>query len=859
MVLSAGTKLGPYEIQTLLGAGGMGEVYRARDTRLGRLVALKLLPSDVLSDNTSVERFQREARTASSLNHPHICTVYDVGEEDGTHYITMELMEGTTLATLLHSGPLPIENLLKLGIQVADALDAAHQKGVIHRDIKPSNIFVTIRGDAKLLDFGLAKVEYLTTAAVDATTLSGARTLRGEVLGTVGYMSPQQAEGKELDGRSDIFSFGTVLYEMATGQRAFKGESKASTLAEILRSEPIPVTRLNAKVPQELQRVIGKALEKSPSDRYQSAQELMIDLRRLKRQMFDSSGAVSVSRASSPRRWSRMRIALVAALAALVTGIAVITATLSSGPVAGLLESKQITYTTERKDAPLVTDGTRLYFQGDKGPVEMSVKGGPIAPLRGSTTGMQLLDVSPDGSQLLVIKPNPEVESFEGSIWSVPVLGGSPKRIGKEMVTDARWLPDGRSIIYVYLRSVFITEADGANPRKFWEAPANAYGPTFSPDGRLVRLSVEKNHRLRLWELNADGGNPHPILPDWQANSEQTSGQWTADGKHFIFQSDESGKNNIYELIEPGWLSFWKKPTASKLTSGEIETVDAISSRDSRELFMLGRISQGAMQVFDPQQKRFVPFLGGLSAEQFVLSPDKHWMVYTDFPRHFLWRSRPDGSERLQLTSSYAAYPHWSPDGKSIAYMDWESIYMISSEGGTPEKLLGGQPAPVAPEWTPDGKAITFNEFPRLGTKLKGIQVLDLATRKISLFPGSEGFYVGSWSPDGKYLVAVAQSPTRLMIYNVETHAWAELKRFDDWGYWVWAFDSKSLLFAQKDKDKEKGMYRLTIANRKWERIATFDGITLATNSFPSLAADGRPAIMNDTSVVQIYSLQWKK
>jgi Tol biopolymer transport system component len=182
---------------------------------------------------------------------------------------------------------------------------------------------------------------------------------------------------------------------------------------------------------------------------------------------------------------------------------------------------------------------------------------------------------------------------------------------------------------------------------------------------------------------------------------------------------------------------------------------------------------------------------------------------------------------------------------------------MISSEGGTPEKLTsGGNLSTVAPGWTPDGKAITFNEFPRVGTKLKGVQVLDLATRKLSTFPGSEGFYLGSWSPDGKYLVAVAQNPTRMMIYNVQTQVWDELKKFEDWGYWVWAFDSKSIFFAQTQKGK--GIYRLTIADRKWERVATFDGITLPTESFPSLTADGRPAIMNDTSVVQIYSLPWK-
>lgn len=863
MALTPGEKLGPYEIQSPLGAGGMGEVYRALDTRLGRHIALKVLPAGVLSEETSIERFQREARTASSLNHPHICTVYDVGEQDGVHYIAMELMEGTTLANLLVAGPIPVEDVLKLGIQIADALDATHRKGVIHRDIKPSNIFITGRADAKLLDFGLAKDDSLATAAADAATLSGPMTLGGEVLGTVGYMSPEQAEGKKSDGRSDIFSFGAVLYEMATGQRAFQGGSTASVLAEILRSDPPPATSLNPKVPQELQRVISKALEKQPSERFQSAHELMIDLRRLKRQLFDSAGAGSATRPLRSVPWWHTRVAVVACMATLVVVllIALIVAGLSSAPVTGVLDSRQITYSTDRKDAPLVTDGARLYFQGQNGPVEMSVNGGPIAPLRGSLTGMRMLDVSRDGSQLLAVKPSLGDESFKGSIWSVPVLGGSPKRIGNEMVTDARWMPDGRSVIYVYLRAVFITGPDGANPKLFWEAPGNAYDPKFSPDGRRVRLSVEEDHHLKIWELNANGSNAHRLPLEWPADSEQGSGRWTPDGRHFIFQSDASGVMNIYELIEPSWLAFWKKPTAAKLTSGDIEIVDATPSRDSRQLFVMGRLSQGAMQVFDPQQKRFVPFLGGLAASEFVISADKQWMAYTDFPRHFLWRSRLDGSEKLQLTSSYATWPRWSPDGKTIAYMNWRAIFLISSDGGTPEKLIGGgEASTVAPEWTPDGKAITFNDFPRLGTKLKGVQLLDLATRKTSVFPGSEGFYVGSWSPDGKYLVAVAQNPLRLMLYNVSKHSWGELKRFDvPWGYWVWTRDSKSILFAQTEE--ARGIYRLTIANRNWEPIASLDGIKVPdqpNEAYLNLTADGQPAIMNDTSVVQIYSQQWK-
>jgi tRNA A-37 threonylcarbamoyl transferase component Bud32/WD40 repeat protein len=870
MALASGTKLGRYEIQSPLGAGGMGEVYRARDTQLGRHVALKVLPAHVLGDEISVERFQREARAASSLNHPHICTVYDVGEQDGIHYIAMELMEGNTLAHLLVSGPLPIEDVLKLGIQIADALAATNQKGVIHRDIKPSNIFVTSRAEAKLLDFGLAKEYSPAGTAADAPTLSGAMTSRGAVLGTVGYMSPEQAEGKQLDARSDIFSFGAVLYEMATGRRAFLGTSNASIIAEILRSDPPPVTSLNPKVPQELQRVISKALEKQPPDRYQSAHELMIDLRRLKRQIFDSSGTSPATDSVVPApRW-RQKTAFIAGIAGLLALIGLIAWVLSSGRAIRIIDTRQITYSTEHKDAPLVTDGTRLYFQGQDGPVEMSVDGGPIAPLRGSTAGMQMLDVSPDGSQLLAIRPSLNDETLKGSMWSVPVLGGSAKRLGNEIVTDARWMPDGRSVIYMYLHSVFITGPDGANPKLLWEAPGHASDASFSPDGSRIRLTVEENQHLRIWELNLDGSHAHRLLTDWPADADQNAGRWTPDGRHFIFQSDAGGTNNVYELIEPDWLAFWKKPTAAKLTSGETEVLDATPSRDNRQLFVMGRLSQGAMQVFDPQQKRFVPFLGGLAASEFVISPDKQWMAYTDFPRHFLWRSRLDGSEKLQLTSSYAAWPRWSPDGKSIAYMDWRALYLVSSEGGTPEKLIGGgEASTVAPEWTPDGKAIIFNDFPQAGTKLKGVQVLDLATRRVSIFPGSAGFYVGSWSPDGQYLVAVAQNPLRMMLYNVQAHSWSELKRFDvPWGYWVWTRDSKSLLFAQIGKEnlstqtnQDGGIYRLTIADGKWKRVATLDGIHVAdqaNESFLNLTADGQPAIMNDTSVVQIYSLQWK-
>jgi serine/threonine protein kinase len=857
MSLPPGARLGPYEIQSLLGVGGMGEVYRAQDARLQREVAIKVHPAHLSDDPEMRKRLEREARAASALNHPQICTIYDVGEQQGCYFIAMELIDGHPLSTAIAGRPLPMQEVLHLGIQIADALEAAHKHGIVHRDLKPSNIFVTTRGDAKVLDFGLAK-QLASAGKTPASDTMTMLTAQHAVVGTVSYMSPEQAQGQEVDTRSDIFSFGAVIYEMCTGHQAFGGTSSAGIFAAILRGQPALPNTLNPAVPDELQRVIGKSIEKDRADRYQSAAELLIDLKRLKRQLFESSGKLAAPYNPSHARGKALLVA--ATLLALLL-ISVVFLVSTATPKPELLDLQQITYSSERKDAPLVTDGSRLYFQSDNVPAEMSVNGGAIAPLRASTTGMTMIDVSHDGSELLAFKSSVDDESFRGSVWSVPVLGGSPRRLGNEMATSARWLPDGRSLIYIYLRSVFLTGVDGSNPKKIWEGPGNVGEPGFSPDGRRIRLTVVENHHSRIWELNADGSKPHRLALGFPDDADQSHPQWTPDGQHFIVQSSSDGANNLYEVVEPRLLAFWKKPLPAKLTSGEMEIVDAIPSRDSKQLFALGRVAQGAMQVYDARQKRFAPFPGGLAAAEFVISPDKQWMVYTDFPRHFLWRSRLDGSEKLQLTNSYAAWPRWSPDGKTIAYMDWSTIYLIASEGGTPSKLIGGDGvATVAPEWTPDGKAITFNDFPKLDAPLKGVQQIDLATRKVSVIHGSEGFYVGSWSPDGRRMVAVAQNPLRMMLFDVQSKTWKLLHQFKDpWGYWVWTRDSSALFLAQTLGDR--GIFKLTIATGRWERVTSLEGINMVdqvNESFMNLTVDGDPAIMNDTSVAQIFALKWK-
>jgi eukaryotic-like serine/threonine-protein kinase len=685
------------------------------------------------------------------------------------------------------------------------------------------------------------------------------------VLGTVAYMSPEQAQGKDVDARSDIFSFGAVLYEMATGRRAFPGESTATIFAEILRSEPRPASTLNSHVPRELERVISKTLEKDPNDRYQSAHELMIDLRRLRRQLFDSSSTTSEAQRGSRLAWMQGRTTrgMIAISVLLLISIAFLTTrSADTAP----LNSQQVTFSSDPKEGPLVSDGSRLYFQSHSQPVEMSVKGGPAAPVQSSVSGMRMLDVSSDSSEMLVLKPDPSSDVGGGSIWSVPVLGGSPRRLWEQETRDAHWSPDGRSIVYAAAHSIFTSNADGSNLRKIWDAPGRVDTPRFSPDFKRIRTTVFEGYgfspsKMKIWELTVDGSNAHPLTLNWPDDADEYNGQWTPDGKHFLFSSSREGPRNLYEVFEPRWFEFWKKNSVVRLTASQIDVTAFAPSRDSKQLFVIGRSVQGEMHVYDFNQKRFIPFLNGMPASAFVISPDRKWMVYTDFAQHHLWRAKLDGTEKLELTMSYASMPQWSPDGTHIVYSDWRKLYIISAEGGTPEKLIAQGDYEVAPSWSRDGKSIVFNYYPFPGQQKNGLYVLDLESRKVSHMPGSEGFLVPSWSPDGKYLIAAADTPSRIVLYSTQTGEWKELKRLSiPWGYWVWSRDSGAIYMAVTEGDP--GIYSLTISNGQLEKITTLEGIKIDPDNdtregFISLTGNGEPALLSDTSVLQIYSLKW--
>ena len=505
-------------------------VYKAEDTRLGRFVALKFLPPEGQRDVQVQARFQREAQAASALNHHNICTVYDIGEQDGQTFIAMELLEGQTLKQKIGTRPLPLETLLDYAMQIAAGLEIAHKNGIVHRDIKPSNIFVTYLGVVKLADFGLAKRVILNSTPLgESPTISASITERGTIVGTVAYMSPEQTQDKEIDARSDIFSFGIVLYEMATGKQAFPGESPATIIGEILHKAPKSICEVNPQVPEELERIVVKALEKDREDRYQSAHELMVDLRRLMKKETERSQSglpAELAKQEKSKKWIWIGVTAVICTLAWVA-LAGRGTPAESAPLA----MEQLTFSSETKSPSIFTDGSRVYFFIGAVPMEMSIRGGATAPLRAAIGEMSILDVSPDGSEFLLQQSNLYDETQRGTIWTMPVLGGPAKRLGNITARGASYSPDGKRIAFNEKESVYVCDSAGQNVKELWNTHHMVPGnPVFSPDSKKLRVTVSRStlevDLTRIWELNVDGSNSYLLpLPDhWAEDTDVSNG-----------------------------------------------------------------------------------------------------------------------------------------------------------------------------------------------------------------------------------------------------------------------------------------------------------------------------------------------
>ena len=909
-----GETISHYHILDGLGGGGMGLVYRAEDIRLGRRVAVKFLPEELASEPAALERFEREARAASALDHPNICSIHEFGEHEGKPFIVMQLLEGQTLrerigASTEHGAALPTDELLGLAIQITEGLEAAHNKGIIHRDIKPANIFVTTNGQAKILDFGVAKRTLFETASgtapqhehqdvgipakpqesVPATDYNPFLSRAGVAIGTAGYMSPEQTRGEKLDARTDLFSFGLVLYEMATGQRAFPGETAEALCEAILNRTPTTVRELNSELPSGLEQIINKALEKNREARYQTASEIRADLKGLKLD-WDSGGlttvpvmpSVSASGRARPggsdeskRRWPLATVAFALGLMVL-TGLAVWFFT-APVPAPGVRQTVQLTH-FGRVASPIVTDGVRLYFAERQGGhyslAQVSVEGGEPTPIATPFRNTMLLDISPDHSGLLV-------GGFAGGeseypIWVLPTSGASPRRLGEVMGHSAAWSPDGQRIVYALGSDLYLVQPDGSGSRKLVNATGTLGNPRWSPDGHVLRFTVwgPGTPTVSLWEVSVDGRNFHRLLAGWRESPTawldgELAGDWTPDGKYFVFRSARAGKSSVWALREKTDALRRGSSDPLLLTTSDLDVGTMLSGQSGRRIFFVGNKEIRELARYDAQLKQFVPFLSGVASRSVSFSKDGQWVAYAAPPGFSLWRSRVDGSDRQQLTfpPMYAEKPQWSPDGKQIAFHSLipggmlTRIYVIPSEGGTPEAITPETYGALGPEWSPQGDSLVFARS-SVGIYGQGEQLtidrIDLKTKQLSPLPGSKGCQDSALSPNGRYVAALADDAKKLVLFDSKSQLWTELAKGAGLFGTAWSADSKYVYSQDVSVNSEQPIFRVRISDRKIERIATSSQILrpdVIRFSFVGLAPDGSPLVALVHSNSDIYAL----
>ncbi|MGH9870330.1 MAG: protein kinase domain-containing protein [Candidatus Polarisedimenticolia bacterium] len=801
MPLKTGSRLGPYEIIDSLGAGGMGEVYKARDTRLDRTVAVKVLPSHLSADPILRQRFEREARSVSQLNHPHICVLYDIGRDQDMDYLVMEHLEGETLAMKLQSGPLPTGMALNVAVQIADALDRAHRSGVVHRDLKPGNIMIT-RSGAKLLDFGLARqvASAVSPRSGDpASPLTGMPTAlrstplttEGAVVGTFQYMAPEQLEGGEADTRSDVFAFGVVLYEMLTGRRAFEGKNRASLVAAILRDEPRPLTEVSPTAPAALDHLLRACLAKDPEDRWQTMHDVMLQLRGIvEGQSAASAGrAAGLAEAGRPARGAslrRERVAWIAAAAGLATAVALWAGGLASRPAAAPVLKASI----------VPPEGIRYHLQ--------TTQPGPPA-------------LSPDGRRIVFVgrdahgKVSLHLRALES--FTTTVLAGT------DDASYPFWSPDGRSIGYFGRNGLYRIETGGGPPVKLCDVPAGK-GGTWNRDGVIL---FTPSFNTPLHRTSAGGGASEPVTELDQASSENShrSPHFLPDGEHFLFVARVSG-------VSPGEMSTIRLgKLGEKATRVVTRAGSQVSYAAGNLLFMRGsalmaqpfdaaslelkgdpvnlidsvRMIQGAVRgIFDVSDTGLLAFMEGaeqtgmelgwhdLAGNQLSrieepadlfpmldLSPDgrQATVVFTDpttgTPDIWITDLARGSRTRFTLEPGAEASPVWSPDGSRIAFSaDRKSaqfdLYTMEVSGrGEPQVILESDRTKFMSDWSPDGREIAFIQD---DASRGDIWVTPFPTgtpRPLLQTRFDEGG--ARWSPDGRWMAYVSDESGRLEVY----------------------------------------------------------------------------------------------
>ena len=848
MTLAPGTRLGPYEILAPIGAGGMGEVYRARDPRLGREVAIKVLPASFSQDPDRLKRFEQEARAAGVLNHPGITAVHDFGMHDGAPYIVTELLEGETLRNRLLSGPLPVRKALDYAIQIAKGLAAAHEKGIVHRDLKPENLFLTKDGRVKILDFGLAKLkpENAETGQTDLKTVSGG-TEPGVVLGTMGYMAPEQVRGKAADARSDIFAFGTVLYEMLSGQRAFRGDSAADTITAILSKEPRDLSQTNKDVHPGIDRIVRHCLEKNPEERFQSSRDVAFDLESLSG-VSAPTGAVPTASAAPRRRW--VAPALIAAAVALAAGLA---AGYGFGRKTGYVPPPNYQQLTFRRgeiySARFAPDGQTVVYAAawDGKPVELFATrtDRPESRVFG-LVGADLLGISKTGEMVVSLDRHIDGPfTRSGTLAEVGVSGGvAPREILKD-VQWADWGPNGKDLAVV--RDVSLrSQLEFPAGHVLYQTAGWISHPRVAPDGNLVAFL---DHPQR-----GDDGGMVAVVD--RAGKKTTLGggfaseyglAWSPSGKEVWITGAKVGANRaVHALTLAGGERLLARVTQS-LTLQDV-------AQDGRVLMAHDSIRIGILAGQQGQPKeRELAWLDWSSL--FDVSDDGKTILFSETgegsgPAYATFIRGTDGSPPIRLGEGGGQA--LSPDGQWAMVQvgrEKRTLTLYPTGAGEKKVLPTGDLEPQGGgSFSPDGKRLIFtaNE-PGRGSRIYVLEIAGGKARAVS--PEGYRSFSGGVTPDGTRVLAIGPDRRRY-VYPLAGGEPAPVPGFsDDESPSGWSADGRSL-YVSRRRDIPGRVYRLDLGNGQKElvrEVMPADGAGIV---------DIAPIIMTPDGASHVYGFQ---